>query len=42
MQVVQVLCRYSKFDLAFLENPFTAVLQEWVGHGGQVGVVPIY
>jgi len=28
--------RYSKFDLAFLDNPFTAVLQEWVGHGGEV------
>ena len=31
-----MLARYSKFDLAFLDNPFTAVLQEWVGHGGEV------
>ena len=28
--------RYSKFDLAFLENPFSVVLQEWVTGGGEV------
>ena len=30
--------RYSKFDLAFLDNPFSVVLEEWVAGGGQVGV----
>jgi len=28
--------RYSKFDLAFLENPFSVVLQEWVAGGGEI------
>merc|ERR1711974_237410 len=30
------VCRYSKFDLAFLENPFTVVLEEWVAGGGEL------
>jgi len=28
--------RYSKFDLAFLDNPFSVVLEEWVAGGGQI------
>ena len=30
--------RYSKFDLAFLDNPFSVVLEEWVAGGGQVSL----
>ena len=33
---LRINLRYAKFDLAFLENPFSVVLEEWVEGGGEV------
>ena len=38
MSFLRMLTRYSKFDLAFLDNPFSVVLEEWVAGGGQVSL----
>ena len=38
MSFLRITIRYSKFDLAFLDNPFSVVLEEWVAGGGQVSL----